>query len=35
VTVLMATHDVALIGRRNYRVMTLNKGRLHGGHDGQ
>ncbi|AIX52124.1 cell division ATP-binding protein FtsE [Pantoea eucrina] len=35
VTVLMATHDLGLIARRNYRVMTLNQGRLHGGHDGQ
>ena len=35
VTVLMATHDNGLIARRNYRVMTLNQGRLHGGHDGQ
>ncbi|MDU6435258.1 MAG: cell division ATP-binding protein FtsE [Pantoea sp.] len=35
VTVLMATHDSGLIARRRYRVMTLNQGRLHGGHDGQ
>lgn len=35
VTVLMATHDTGLIARRNYRLMTLNQGRLHGGHDGQ
>jgi len=27
VTVLMATHDMALIGSRNYRLMTLNQGR--------
>ena len=31
VTVLMATHDMGLIARRDYRVMTLSHGRLHGG----
>lgn len=31
VTVLMATHDMGLINRRSYNVMTLNQGRLHGG----
>lgn len=35
VTVLMATHDMGLIGSRNYRLMTLNQGRLHGGHRGE
>ncbi len=30
VTVLMATHDMALISRRNYRVLTLNNGRMTG-----
>ncbi|MCG3463146.1 cell division ATP-binding protein FtsE [Xenorhabdus bovienii] len=34
VTVLMATHDVALIERRNYRILTLNQGRMQGGHHG-
>lgn len=28
VTVLMATHDISLIERRNYNVMNLNQGRL-------
>lgn len=31
VTVLMATHDVALIERRNCRVLTLSEGRMVGG----
>ncbi len=35
VTVLMATHDRALIARRNYRLMTLDQGRLHGGNYGE
>ncbi|MEX0447736.1 cell division ATP-binding protein FtsE [Xenorhabdus sp. SGI246] len=34
VTVLMATHDTALIERRNYRILTLNQGRMQGGHYG-
>lgn len=34
VTVLMATHDVALIERRNYRVLTLSEGRMLGGQHG-
>lgn len=34
VTVLMATHDVALIERRNYRVLTLSEGRMIGGQHG-
>ncbi|OTA17455.1 adhesion component ABC transporter ATP-binding protein [Xenorhabdus vietnamensis] len=34
VTVLMATHDIALIERRSYRILTLNQGRMQGGqHD--
>ena len=31
VTVLMATHDVGLIARRNYRMLTLSQGRMSGG----
>ena len=31
VTVLMATHDVGLIARRNYRTLTLSQGRMSGG----
>ncbi|MBW5405381.1 cell division ATP-binding protein FtsE [Morganella morganii] len=31
VTVLMATHDIMLIERRNYRVLTLSQGRMAGG----
>ncbi|MDF7679754.1 cell division ATP-binding protein FtsE [Enterobacteriaceae bacterium ESL0689] len=31
VTVLMATHDLALISSRSYRVLTLSDGRMHGG----
>lgn len=31
VTVLVATHDTALISLRRYRVMQLTAGRLHGG----
>ncbi|WP_272669206.1 cell division ATP-binding protein FtsE [Providencia sp. PROV178] len=34
VTVLMATHDIALIERRNYRVLTLSEGRMLGGQHG-
>ncbi|PHM74463.1 cell division ATP-binding protein FtsE [Xenorhabdus kozodoii] len=34
VTVLMATHDTALIERRNYRILTLNQGRMQGGRHG-
>lgn len=34
VTVLMATHDIALIERRNYRVLTLSEGRMIGGQHG-
>ncbi len=34
VTVLMATHDIMLIERRNYRVLTLSQGRMAGGHHG-
>ena len=34
VTVLMATHDIMLIERRNYRVLTLSQGRMVGGHHG-
>ncbi|MEX6209124.1 cell division ATP-binding protein FtsE [Providencia huaxiensis] len=34
VTVLMATHDIALIKRRNYRVLTLSEGRMLGGQHG-
>ncbi|HDF2421155.1 TPA: cell division ATP-binding protein FtsE [Morganella morganii] len=34
VTVLMATHDIVLIERRNYRVLTLSQGRMAGGHHG-
>lgn len=30
VTVLMATHDIMLIERRNYRVLTLSQGRMTG-----
>ncbi|WP_449649271.1 cell division ATP-binding protein FtsE [Rahnella aceris] len=30
VTVLMATHDVGLIARRNYRTLTLSQGRMSG-----
>ena len=32
VTVLMATHDMGLISRRSYRMLTLSDGHLHGGH---
>ena len=32
VTVLMATHDIGLISRRSYRMLTLSDGHLHGGH---
>ena len=28
VTVLVATHDLALIARLNHRILTLQKGRL-------
>ncbi len=31
VTVLMATHDMGLISRRSYRMLTLSDGHLHGG----
>ncbi|MQB56040.1 cell division ATP-binding protein FtsE [Rahnella sp. RcJ3] len=31
VTVLMATHDLGLIARRNYRTLTLSQGRMSGG----
>ena len=31
VTVLMATHDINLISRRSYRMLTLSDGHLHGG----
>lgn len=31
VTVLMATHDIGLISRRSYRMLTLSDGHLHGG----
>ncbi|MBU9845312.1 cell division ATP-binding protein FtsE [Rahnella ecdela] len=31
VTVLMATHDVGLIARRNYRTLTLSQGRMSSG----
>ncbi|EMI5490757.1 cell division ATP-binding protein FtsE [Providencia stuartii] len=34
VTVLMATHDIALIERRNCRVLTLSEGRMVGGQHG-
>ena len=34
VTVLMATHDIMLIERLNYRVLTLSQGRMAGGHHG-
>ncbi|WP_272667931.1 cell division ATP-binding protein FtsE [Providencia sp. PROV117] len=34
VTVLMATHDIALIERRNCRVLTLSEGRMLGGQHG-
>ncbi|MGG4606700.1 cell division ATP-binding protein FtsE [Providencia sp. Me31A] len=34
VTVLMATHDIALVERRNYRVLTLSEGRMLGGQHG-
>ncbi|EMD1894364.1 cell division ATP-binding protein FtsE [Providencia rettgeri] len=34
VTVLMATHDIALIKRRNYRVLTLSEGRMLGDQHG-
>ena len=34
VTVLMATHDLALIERRHYRVLTLSEGRMLGGQHG-
>ncbi|AYA41203.1 cell division ATP-binding protein FtsE [Xenorhabdus nematophila] len=34
VTVLMATHDIALIERRNNRILTLNQGRMQGGQHG-
>ncbi|MGV3344598.1 cell division ATP-binding protein FtsE [Enterobacteriaceae bacterium LUAb1] len=30
VTVFMATHDMGLVGSRNYRVLTLSQGRIHG-----
>ncbi|MBT0727358.1 cell division ATP-binding protein FtsE [Rosenbergiella australiborealis] len=33
VTVLMATHDISLISRRNYKVMNLNEGRLYRGEE--
>ena len=35
VTVLMATHDIGLISRRSYRMLTLSDGHLHGGHGEQ
>ncbi len=35
VTVLMATHDLGLISRRNYRMLTLSDGHLHGGLAGE
>ncbi|MEZ2696559.1 cell division ATP-binding protein FtsE, partial [Hafnia alvei] len=31
VTVLMATHDMGLIARRRYRMLTLSQGRMDGG----
>lgn len=34
VTVLMATHDIALIERRNCRVLALSEGRMVGGQHG-
>lgn len=34
VTVLMATHDLALIECRHYRVLTLSEGRMLGGQHG-
>lgn len=34
VTVLMATHDMSLIERRNYRILTLGQGRMVGGQNG-
>ncbi|MTC52035.1 cell division ATP-binding protein FtsE [Providencia alcalifaciens] len=34
VTVLMATHDIALIERRHLRVLTLSEGRMLGGQHG-
>lgn len=34
VTVLMATHDIALIERRKCRVLTLSEGRMLGGQHG-
>ncbi|MEY0301883.1 cell division ATP-binding protein FtsE [Providencia manganoxydans] len=34
VTVLMATHDIALIERRSCRVLTLSEGRMVGGQHG-
>ncbi|AOM42103.1 cell division ATP-binding protein FtsE [Xenorhabdus hominickii] len=34
VTVLMATHDIALIERRNNRILTLNQGRMEGENHG-
>ncbi|MBF3314187.1 cell division ATP-binding protein FtsE, partial [Leptospira borgpetersenii serovar Hardjo-bovis] len=35
VTVLMATHDIGLISRRPYPVLTLSDGHLHGGRAGE
>ena len=35
VTVLMATHDLGLISRRSYRMLTLSDGHLHGGLAGE
>lgn len=34
VTVLMATHDMTLVERRNYRILTLGQGRMVGGQNG-
>ncbi|MEY1271305.1 cell division ATP-binding protein FtsE [Proteus mirabilis] len=34
VTVLMATHDMTLVERRNYRILTLGQGRMVGGQHG-
>lgn len=34
VTVLIATHDLGLIARRHYAILTLNEGRMTGGQNG-
>ncbi|HGJ5873722.1 MULTISPECIES: cell division ATP-binding protein FtsE [Arsenophonus] len=34
VTVLVATHDLELIARRHYAILTLNEGRMIGGQNG-